>query len=373
MLREDPQSHEPITQEPAGQSVPVSLPTNADLSSTQGTSETVEGAGDAVPSFSNLGEQEDSIKAAAHEALSEFFGKLQLSESDQHNLFEKRGLTTVTVQALCFRSNPRSNQQLLEQLVEIRGWPLMIAAGLALPADRARKLHERINSQYCGKGQIRIPRAERTKPDIKSQWDLTEPVLIPYFDVNRSLGALRPHKGGAPTGTVASGKSLYIPRAFQPPFDEPEQFGTVVITEGEFKAAALWQTVGIGAGQFKADAVAQSGVKPTYGVCAVPGISYAKTAKTRAVLEDWIRSTNCGRIIVAFDHEQKGDSTLASYEPNPDRRYDTYIYARYLAVDLARTLHLQARVCVLPDSWMNAGGKADFDGALAALIQKHTR
>jgi hypothetical protein len=303
-----------------------------------------------------------------HAALVEFFTKQTLTAEDEGSLFQIRGLTTVTGVALQFRSNPRSNQKLIEEMAAVRGWPEMIAAGLALPADPTRKLGDRANPQFCGKGQAgKIPKAERKRDDLKVKWDWTHPVLIPIFDRNGRLVGFRPHKGGASAGTAAGNTFLYIPRAFIPPFTEPEKFSTVVITEGEFKAAALWQTVGIGARQFVDESKQLLFETEPYGVCALPGISYARNPRTRMMLDEWLRSGGCRQVIVAFDREEKGDPKLPGYEPDPGRRYDSLIYAFYLASDLARTLHIRARVCLLPKTWMNAAGKADWDGALASM------
>lgn len=316
---------------------------------------------------------ESSFLETGRRLLEELLRASNLSERDLCLLFEKRGLTSITSGALRFRSNPRSNLQVLQQMVTAHGWAMMIVAGLALAADPERKLATRLNMQFCGKGQAgKIPKAERKNPSIKTKWGWVEPILIPYFDANGKIIALRPHKAGAPAGTAAGSQSLYIPRAFEAPFNGPEKFTTVIITEGEFKAAALWQTVGVGARQF----VDENGQRlfngEEYGVCAIPGISFSKNAETRAALEEWLLSVDCRKVIVAFDHEVKWNPNLPSYEADPACRYDSLIYAFYLAEDLSRKLRIQARVCLLPKAWLNASGKADWDGALAAIVHQQT-
>lgn len=314
----------------------------------------------------------DSIHAG-QAALVEFYAQLNLSDEDERLLFEKRGLTSITSRALGFRSNPRSNQQIIESMVAAHGWSKMITSGLALAADPEHKLDNRVNMQFCGKGQTgKILKSERKNPNIKSKWGWSLPPFIPYFDTDENVITLRPHKGGAPARTAAGSKSLYIPRAFTPPFDGPEKFNTVVITEGEFKAAALWQTVGVGARQFVDEHNRPLFNDEPYGICAVPGISYAKHIETRALLEDWLRSVGCRRVIVGFDYEIKWDPALASYEEDPNRRYDSLAYAFYLASDLSQKLRLQGRVCLLPKAWTNANGKADWDGALATIVHGQT-
>lgn len=318
-------------------------------------------------------------------AMREFYAALSLNDRDREILTTKRGLTTVTMEALGCRSNPRANRDIIDRLTTERGMKEMLAAGFWLPADRKRKLPQRINSQFHGKGQAgKKAKADRRNASDKIVWGWVEPVLIPYFDEKGDVIALRPHKGGAPATTACGGKSLYIPRAGMPNqvfrrlvnggIDE-EKFETVIITEGEFKAMALWQTVGHGARQFM-DAESNPLFRDdeAMGVCAVPGITYAKHFETREILEDWLRAVGCRHVIVAFDYEIKSDpdNYPEAFEPARRDRYQTQIYARYLAVQLQKKLPLRASTCVLPAEWLNAKGKADWDGALADLVSQPT-
>jgi hypothetical protein len=49
-------------------------------------------------------------------------------------------------------------------------------------------------------------------------------------------------------------------------------------------------------------------------------------------------------------------------------RHEALIWARFLACDLARTLHIKAKVLVLSTEWRDDKGKADWDGALAMML-----
>ncbi len=190
-------------------------------------------------------------------------------------------------------------------------------------------------------------------------------MLIPYFDETGELIGLRPHKGMGRRDTLVGTPQVYIPRLGRATRaakfhrasgeDDEEQFYTVVITEGEFKAAALWQTVGSGR---------QDGAEP-YGVAALPGISFGKNYEVREVLDDWLRVVKCRRVIVAYDNEEKADPALETYKADRRKRFDAQIWARYLATDLAVKLHVRGEVCVLPEAWRNKKGKADWDGELA--------
>src|ERR1017187_974455 len=83
--------------------------------------------------------------------------------------------------------------------------------------------------------------------------------------------------------------------------------------------------------------------------------------------EDWLRRVGCRRVIVAFDNEEKGDPKLESFKADWTKRHDATKWMRYLATDLARKLHIQGKVFVLPNDWRNKNGKAVWDGAAAGL------
>jgi hypothetical protein len=91
-----------------------------------------------------------------------------------------------------------------------------------------------------------------------------------------------------------------------------------VITEGEFKAAALWQVLGSSA-----------------VVGSLPGITMAR--QLLADIEEWL--DGCGglrQVVVAYDNEEKGDPALPAYKEEPWKRYDAQIWARYLARQLTK-------------------------------------
>ena len=304
-------------------------------------------------------------------ALEAFYERLTLSPDDQREIFEKRGLATSTQVALGYRSNLRSNKEILLALRETHPLEELRAAGLWLPPDKQRKKDLRPNSQFCGAGRIRKlkhgekPGHEQWRDEDGNLWGWCEPVLIPYCDETGRLIGLRPHKGMSPRETLAGEPRIYVPRriellfpALSPPDGErmsarqPENFPTVVITEGEFKAAALWQVVGAGR---------DDGGKAV-GVVALPGITFGKHFAVRMELEAWLRRVECRCVKVAFDHEQK--------PPEAKGRFDSIRWARYLATDLHRKLHIRAEVCVLPIEWADANAKSDWDGALAKIVKE---
>ena len=299
-------------------------------------------------------------------ALREFYECLVWLEDDEKKLFEKRGLESRTSVALGFRSNPKTNEDNIRRLLEKWGFREMIGSGLWLPRDAARKKETRPNNQFFGFGQAgRKPADQRKNKDDKFIWKFCHPILIPYFNDLGELVALRPHKGGAPGGTAAGHSThIYVPRDVEAMGGEQaekyaEIFETVIITEGEFKAAALWQMVGAGR---------QDGGE-AYGVAAVPGITFANNFMMREELDHWLRAVRCRRVIVAYDHELKDDPKSERYQPDVRKRHDAQIWSRYLATDLHQKLHITGEVCILPNQWMT-DGKADWDGALVKLISE---
>ena len=277
------------------------------------------------------------------------------------SMLAKRGLTPETCAALGFRANPRTNEALLDQMRELFSWEDLVESGLWLPANGQRKLGRRPNTQFFGLGLVgKKPEAERRHKDDKWHWGWCQPTLIPYFDAAGRVVKLRPHKGGAGSGTEAGAERIYVPRArvaalpgAAPP--PPESFRTVVVCEGEYKAAAIWQTIGAGARGIFGE------LHAPVGVCSLPGISFARNHNYRAELESFLRSVGCVRVTVAFDAEDKRDRPMRT-------RFDSERYARFLAADLKATLRLATSFLDLPDEWKDAKGKADWDGALAAIV-----
>jgi len=275
------------------------------------------------------------------------------------SLDELRMLGPVTCEALGFRANPRGNEALL---LEMRGgfdWEELRASGLWLDADHKRNLPRRPNPQYHGKGQVgKKPMGERRDEDDKWQWGWSEPVLIAYFNEAGELVKLRPHKGGAASGTAAGSDHIYVPRDYRSlrtatkAAHRVEKFYTVIICEGEYKAAEIWEAIGAGA------ALHGDGPHPV-GVCALPGISFAKNPAYRAELDDWLRAVDCQKVIVAFDDEDKSHKPMR-------QAYDSVIYGRYLATSLNLDLKIPALYLKLPESW-RVNGKADWDGGAVKL------
>ena len=275
-------------------------------------------------------------------------------------MVQKRGLTPEACLALGFRQNVPRNEQVLLRLQDDYDALTLVESGLWLGADRRRGTERRPNPQFAGLGIVaKKPAAERKHKDDKWHFGLCQPPLIPYFNARGQLVKLRPHKGGAPAGTAAGSERIYVPRVADRSRWEPEKlvekFTTVVVCEGEFKAAAIWLTIGQGA------MLLRGRHRPPVGVCALPGISFARNEAYREDLNEFLERVGAKLVIVAFDSEDNAGKII-------EKRYPAVIYARYLARSLKAKSRVASRVLELPTAWRNARGKADWDGALAQLL-----
>jgi len=192
----------------------------------------------------------------------------------------------------------------------------------------------------------KLPRGERPgkgewADDNGNLWGWCQPILIPYFDEQCELIGLRHTRAAAGRGPWWAPHGLH---PAQPGSPDAEFCSTVIITEGEFKAAALWQTIGLG----------RTDGQPPYGVASLPGISMAKNESLRQKLDRWLQAVKCYRVITAFDNEEKGDPRLASYKPDREKRFEAQKWAQYLGLDLHRKLHVRGDTCVIPNEWRNA-------------------
>jgi hypothetical protein len=162
-------------------------------------------------------------------------------------------------------------------------------------------------------------------------------ILIPYFDGSKGqVVYLRSHKRG-PEGVDLE---IYGQDTLT------DSLPRVVLTEGEFKAAALQQC--------DIPAIAIPGIS-SFG-----GVHFHKLSNLLALFR--IR-----KVVVLFDNEVKDDPRFESYKPDPLKRWDT----DYWAIRMAKRLFFEegiesALIARLPNEWRDkARGKIDPDGALA--------
>ena len=311
----------------------------------------------AVPSRGSKPEASPPEEPPGRLAMVEFYSQLSLSEADAKMIYEKRGLAAPTCRRLGFVSNPVENKELLLKLLEKYPADELLESGLFLPEDKKRKKEFRPNAQFYGMGQKgKKPKEERQNRDDRWVWGMVHPVILPYFDECGELVKLRPHKGGAPGNTLCGASRLYVPRDYKKAPDTVEHFPNVIVTEGEYKAASLWRAGGAGR-----EDIDDIGVGQAWGVCAVPGINFGNNYDLRSDLDAWLKAVQCRRVVVAFDDQDKTGRPMRE-------RHEALIWARFLACDLARTLHVRAKVLVLPADWRDEKLKSDWDGALAGML-----
>lgn len=276
--------------------------------------------------------------------------KLVLNSSDRAKLKVRRGFSERTIDTLGFRSNQRANKIHLENLAQEFSVEALLNEGIYV-ADRA--IGHKPNAQLLGWGIT-------NKKDDKGQraWEWTDPPLIPYLSEEHEAYYIRPHKGGVAKPRDEDDDTFCSSHVYCPflisdlngAFD-----GTVVLCEGEFKAAALYQC-GIAA-------------------IAIPGVTFVRNPIFRAELLDLLRRFAVTDLIVCFDNEVKDDPKFADkYKPDPWDRWDTPMWAEYIAIDLQReyfaSIKGSVRIGILPDE-LRENGKADLDGVLAGFVARH--
>ncbi len=244
--------------------------------------------------------------ARPRDIYAELVNLAQLTEAHRNELRTKRGFTDALIDRLAFRSG---GEYLIEVIEKLR----------AQFTDKDLKeagILQLVNGQFVYPEQL-----------------LSDKPLIPYLDERGQVYYLRPHKYGF-KDVEPQMYCYYLLK------DHPEE---IVLTEGEFKAAALYQ-LGI----------------PAIGI---PGISsFGKKHFERLI--DTLKEFEIQRIIVIFDNEIKDNPAFSNFKEKPTERFDTDYWCYRMAQELARE-GFMTRCGRLPDEWRQ-NGKIDFDGALAA-------
>lgn len=298
------------------------------------------------------------------QALRAFYEQLVLTDEDRASLWRKRGLTAETCEAAGLKSSQKSNKEILEKLKDRFPVVALVEAGLYVENHDAPKDAPQPSKFFYGFGIKGIkPKDKRRSEGDKMEYGWCYPILIPYFDHKGELVRLRPHKGG----TKGESSRLFIARPAKAwrererkpgekvivgLFPSAEKYSNVVLTEGEFKALALWQVL-----------------EGVVGCAALPGITMAKPLF--ADIEDWLDDVGAKKAAVAYDNENKSDPNLPGYKAEEWKRYAAEVWARFLARAISKQ-GCDGRVAHLPDEWRDAKGKADWDGRLSQLIAANT-
>lgn len=233
-----------------------------------------------------------------------------LTGDHRDKLKSQRGFTDETIETFMFRSGGPQVQTAVDKLKEEFTDEELLAAGILVE----------VNGSLATNDQL-----------------LDGRVLIPYLDENGRVYHLRPHKLGF-KGIPSQPYCRFLLAG------NPEH---IVLTEGEFKATALYQW--------------------GFAALAVPGVS-SFGAKNLDRLVELLREFQVKKVTVIFDNEIKDNPAFPNFKEKVEDRYDTQFWSYIMAYKLSRAGFI-ARVGWLPDEW-RVNGKIDFDGALA---QKHTR
>jgi DNA primase len=249
---------------------------------------------------------------------------VQLSKlTDEHRkeLKDKRGFSDELINQLRFRSGGDYLRDVVTKMRKEYRDDELSRLGILWPNRNAPG----------GYGVNSLLIAAYDKSDTKKK-NPKPPHLIPYLDKNGICFHLRPHK----LGFNGMGAQLYHRFAL---WDNPVR---IVLTEGEYKAAALSQ----------------------YGISALaaPGITSFGGYKMPE-LNQILESHGVKEVVVIFDQEEKGLPEFSGYKEDPAKRHDTPYWAYRIAKDLEKAGY-KATVGELPRAWM-VNGKIDFDGALA--------
>lgn len=298
------------------------------------------GGGDEPP-VKKSGRGDDHGKPRSEDALRWFWERITLEKFHEEQLWEKRGLHPDTARLLGLRSSVLANKDVLEKMPKEFPPAVLVRSGLFNYKADGRSIKP--SGKYFG---------------YDKDGEMTRPVLIPYLTDDGEIHQIRPHRDFI----AAHDPRLHVVRLADPTWDDPWKGSTpkrLVITEGEFKAHAVWQVLG-----------------NEYVCVSVPGIHQTRRRGGGALIMDeldgLIEEFGFSEVVIAYDAEERGDPKLPGYKNEEWKRYPEQIEARYLAADLSHehgSREMQIRICVLPREWYDEAGKADLDGAGAKLVR----
>jgi hypothetical protein len=247
-------------------------------------------------------------------AIREFWEKLRWMECDAVAIWKRRGLTPHTARVAGLRSNDRSNLDVLKALgtkypidvlVEVGLWQRHEPDGPAwLQSESEAGVQviggARPSEFFYGKGQVGMIKKGREKVP---QYDWNRAPIIPYWR------ATRPD----------TSREFVLPKA--------------LITEGEFKALAVWQVHGVSPSRLAsmpdpnaADLLAlrphkhwSKGASPLPYLCpdgnlplrvaALPGITFCRLKggswPVRYHLDEWLKMRAVREVMIAYDNDDR--------------------------------------------------------------------
>jgi len=285
---------------------------------------------------------------------------LLLTSADRERLKAKRGFSDQTIDTLGFKSSNAINIEIINSLLNKFPTHQLLDEGLFVKTPSGGIAPY---NQFTGWG-ITGKKDAKGKPE----WGATNPILIPYRDADGKVNSIRPHKGNIPRrdkdNDEQCGGEIYCPLLIETRLENFDHgsplYRTLVLTESEFKAAAIWQA--------------------GFPAIGIPGTSFVRNPIFRARLVLLLERFGIQRVIIVFDNEIKDKPGMPSYKADPFNRYWHVIWARYIAWDLMKRSPRPAMlddvlIGNLRDEWRldDAGtdtGKVDWDTALAMFVRK---
>jgi Domain of unknown function (DUF3854) len=269
------------------------------------------------------------------------WSRLILVDKHREELKEKRGfIKEGWIDDCGFRSSIPNNHELVKDVLDLFPVNKLLESGIFYRREGSKKID--LANFMAGDGINKEGFAQNIQP-----------VIIPYIDKNGRIIALRPHKANLTNKKFLEQENmvqyhkqllnLVMPygECFLSCKENSNQY-TLVICEGEFKAAAL-AMLGIAA-------------------IAVPGISMMRNENFQRLLLAVIQRDDIKHLVIAFDREDKSHKEFKM-------RFEAKIYATYMALVLER-YQFNCRVLDLPTEWMEGTpAKADWDGALAKFVR----
>lgn len=290
--------------------------------------------------------------------------QLVLTAADHEKLKCERGFSDETIAALGFKTSQASNRSIIEDLAKQFLPEELARLGILIRGDDGYFP----NSIFCGWGPTGdfvtntdgSFKLDRKGKKIRERKPGVNPILIPYLDASGKVETLRPHKDNVRRDNSIDGldedyTALHIycahllrTIATSKHFSDAQK-NFCVLTEGEYKAAALFQC-GIPA-------------------IAMPGIQSARNQAFRRRLVSMLRQFDIREVVICFDNEIKDDPKFPNYKSDEWDRVDTIVYARYTAATLYREGIKSTKIANLPDDW-RIEGKADWDSSLARFVHE---
>lgn len=290
--------------------------------------------------------------------------KLVLTAGDQKKLQSERGFADEVISKLGFRTSQAQNRAIIDSLADDFPVAQLERLGILVKGDDGYFA----NGIFCGWGPTGdyVKNADgsfkldRHSSKIRERKQGVNPILIPYLDAGGKVETLRPHKDNVRRPDAVddldedyTGLSVYCPHILRTVSTSnlftDAQRGFCVLTEGEYKATALFQA-GIPA-------------------LAMPGIQSARNGAFRRKLVQLLKDFQITDVVICFDNEIKDDPAFPNYKADEWDRVDTIVYARYTAATLYREGIKSTKIANLPDDW-RVRGKADWDSSLARFVNE---